>query len=273
MLKFYNSGKEFLQDNSAILDKYPLETVFFDANAKFMMRTDKNDFLVKVVNDDKFLIAVHNKDFPMVIFGSVDLCRHFAQVAVAEKLTFTKVLGTEILCEVFLKEYKILTGATFEVNHAMDIMCCNNVLTTDVDGVETPTKKDANQLARMLVDFSAEALGHDAKIDEVENDVVGRLSSFAVFRKDNRIVSLAAIKRETDKLASIADVYTLSQYRGKGLSCKVVTYLTKKILDSGKLPYLFVDKTNPISNHLYLKIGYTYATPQYEYKINIAKNE
>lgn len=268
MLKFYNNGQEFLQDNNEILEKYPLETVFFEVNAKYMARTDSNDFLVRIVKDGKFFIAVHNKDYPVVIFGSEDLCREFAQATVSEKLTFTKVLGNQNLCEAFLKEYQSLTGATYEVNHAMDIMCCNKVLTTDVSGVTTPTEKDVEELAAMIVDFHWAALAEKANADEIRKDVAGRLSGFAVIRQDGKIVSIASKSRETDKMTAISLVYTLPQYRSRGLSCKIVTSLTQQIIDNGKLAYLFVDKANPTANHLYTKIGYTYATPQYEYKIN-----
>ena len=74
MLKFYNNGQEFLQDNQDILVAYPLETLFFEANAKFMSRTDKNDFLLKITSGNAFLMAVHNSIYPMVIFGDINLC-------------------------------------------------------------------------------------------------------------------------------------------------------------------------------------------------------
>ena len=268
MIKLYNNGREFLQENVEILVKYPLETLFFEANAKFMAQTNNNDFLVKIAVADKFLIAVHNNNFPMVIFGAVDLCREFAQFAATQKLTFGKVLGAKDICEKFLQEYESLVGGTHAINHAMDIMRCDRILTDDVEGVEVPTEKDVDELAKMIVDFSAEAVGDNVNLYETKSDVLGRLSDFAIVKKDGKIVSIASTKREMDKLASIADVYTLPDYRCKGFSCKVVTYLTKSILDRGKLPYLFVDKTNPISNHLYTKIGYTYATPQYEFILN-----
>ena len=265
MLKFYNCGQDFLQENKDILVAYPLETLFFEVNAKFLTETNKNDFLVKIADGDKFLLAVHNQNYPMVIFGNMELCGEFAQFTFVQQLTFGKTLGSKDICEKFFAEYEKLAGGTHAVNHAMDIMRCDKILTQDVDEVETPTEKDADGLAKLIVDFTAEALGDDVNFDEVKRDVLGRLPSFAVIKNDGKIVSLASVKRETDKLASLADVYTLPQYRCMGLSCKVVTYITQKILDSGRLPYLFVDKTNPISNHLYTKIGYTYATPQYEF--------
>lgn len=267
MIKFYCSGKEFLAENKEILKKYPLETVFFEVNAKAIEHTDPNDFLVRLEADGKFLLAVHQSHYPMVIFGDSSFCAELAREANERKLTFDKILGCIDTCEAFLAEYGKLVVCRHEINHAMDIMRCDRVLTDNVDGVEQPSDNDIDELARLIVDFTSEALCDVADVDKVKKDVAARLNSFAVIRRDGKIVSLASIKRETDKLACIADVYTLPEYRSVGLACKTVTYLTESITKSGKLAYLFVDKTNPVSNHLYAKIGYTYAVPQYEIKI------
>lgn len=264
MIKIYGSGREFLEENGDLLLKYPLETVFFEGNANLITQTNDNDFLVKLQEEGRFLIAVHYDRFPMVIFGDNGLCAEFAREAVRLKLTFEKILGALNTCEAFLFEYEKLVNCTHEINHSMDIMRCDNVLTEDISGVETPTERDVDEISRLAADFAMEAMGDEVNENDVKEKVLSRLQSFLVIRKDNKIVSLASKKRETASLACIADVYTLPQYRNKGLSCKIVTCLTKQIIESGKLAYLFVDKTNPISNRLYQKIGYTYAVPQYD---------
>ena len=49
--------------------------------------------------------------------------------------------------------------------------------------------------------------------------------------------------------------------RKKGFSKKIVSFLTNYIVTNHKIAYLFVDKNNPISNHLYQSIGYVYDKP------------
>lgn len=267
MVKIYKSGQDFLSENSVILAKYPLETVFFEINAQFLTVTNSNDFVIRLDKDDKYLIAVHVGEFPMVIFGDNSLCADFARLAVKEKLTFPKVLGALDTCEAFLAEYDKLTGGTHKIIHAMDIMKCNEPRTSDVDGVDLATDKDLDELAQLVYSFNNEAMGESGNMEDCRQNVINNINNFAVIRKDNKIVSFASISRETAHLAAISSVYTLPQYRNMGLSCKIVTFLTKLITDSGKIPYLFVDKANPVSNHLYSKIGFTYATSQYEIKV------
>ncbi len=271
MYKLYKSGKDFLSDNAKILAEYPLETVFFEGNAKAIEQANNNDFLIRVDGGGKWLSAVHLKTYPMVIFGNTDLCRELAEIATANNLTFDKVLGGKDVCEKFLSAYECLAGGTHAVNHAMDLMSCKKVLTGDVSGVERATENDVDELVELTLSFGKEALGDKANRENVTKNIRETLPCFVVIRQDGRIVAVAANKRQTDKLAAISNVYTLPDYRCRGLACKVVTYLTSETLEKGKLPYLFVDKTNPISNHLYQKIGYKYETPQFE--IRYTKDE
>ena len=59
-------------------------------------------------------------------------------------------------------------------------------------------------------------------------------------------------------------VYTLPEYRNKGFARQTVTSFTADILKCGRTPYLHVDKTNPVSNRLYLSIGYVYGKTKLE---------
>ena len=56
---------------------------------------------------------------------------------------------------------------------------------------------------------------------------------------------------------SIGNVFTPKEERGNGYAYNIVYRLSKEFLDSG-LEYcvLFTDDSNPISNHVYEKMGY-----------------
>ena len=263
MLKIYPSGKDFLAENIEIIHNFPLETVFFEANAKYMPQTDRQNFLLKLMEDDKFLLAVHNGPYPMVIFGDVALCAELAHTVVELQLSFDKILGALSTCEAFLAEYELLTGATHKIRYAMEMMRCDSLLTSETDDVEIPTENDVDELANLMQTFHKNTLGESVNLEDLQTEIKGSLQSYAIIRCDGGIVSCACKKRETQCLACISAVYTSPQYRGRGFARKIVTFLTRQIIQSGKLPYLFVDKANPISNHVYTKIGYTYAVAQY----------
>lgn len=81
-------------------------------------------------------------------------------------------------------------------------------------------------------------------------------------------VSMAAKVRTTNNTASISWVYTLKNHRGKGYGGKATAYLTKRLLNQefGECN-LFTDASNPISNHVYTKIGYVQIGKQSVYSI------
>jgi uncharacterized protein len=75
--------------------------------------------------------------------------------------------------------------------------------------------------------------------------------------EDGIPVSQAAVGRKTIRGAVINAVYTPPHYRGKGYATACVASLSQMLLDS-KYDFccLFADLDNPISNKLYLNIGY-----------------
>ncbi len=261
MFLTYQSGDQFLDDNKEIIQKYPLETVFFVANAE-NMRDMSNGFAVKAAAGEKFLLAIRYGEFPMVLFGEKGLCGELAENLIKNNLTFNGTISEESLADTFFNGYETIAGGSHRTLHSMDIMKCGSVNDTDTGMVEIASLSDAKDIIRLMDRFSEQTETRRIKMDEIRSQITA--GRFAVVRKDGKIVSAAKKTRETEHLCSISGVFTLEEYRGKGFARQTVTYLTKSILNSGKLAYLFVDKTNPISNHLYQSIGYIYDIPQTE---------
>ncbi|OGO81587.1 MAG: hypothetical protein A2Y21_05170 [Clostridiales bacterium GWC2_40_7] len=80
-------------------------------------------------------------------------------------------------------------------------------------------------------------------------------------------VSQAAMGRKTLNGAVVNAVYTPPHYRGKGYATSCVASLSQRLLDSGyKFCSLFTDLANPVSNSIYMKIGYKPVCDYDEYK-------
>ena len=70
-------------------------------------------------------------------------------------------------------------------------------------------------------------------------------------------VSMAGISRRTGANISIAPVYTPTEYRNRGYGTALVAALSQRLLDAGHTTCcLFADLANPVSNHIYQKIGF-----------------
>ena len=86
-----------------------------------------------------------------------------------------------------------------------------------------------------------------------------KVSSGSIFFWDlSGPVSMAARTRPTPNGESVSLVYTPSSFRRKGYATAVVSRLSQRILDEGKqLCTLYTDLSNPTSNSIYKKIGYS----------------
>lgn len=75
--------------------------------------------------------------------------------------------------------------------------------------------------------------------------------------EDARAVSLAGVRRPTIRGSTVSMVYTSPEYRGWGYASACIASLSQRLLDSG-FTYCtsFTDADNPVSNHVYKKIGY-----------------
>ncbi len=79
-------------------------------------------------------------------------------------------------------------------------------------------------------------------------------------------VSMAAKARPTRHGITVGLVYTPAALRGRGYATACVATLSQRLLDEGyQFCTLFTDLSNPVSNHIYEKIGYTAVADFHEY--------
>ena len=120
------------------------------------------------------------------------------------------------------------------------------------------TENDREQLAQYIKNFHKDAL-EEEKTDEEANEKVDAYleRGYYLLEKEGKIVSQAVIGRELINGKGISGVYTPKEERGKGYAYELVYKLSKKCLDEGvEYCVLYTDAENPISNHVYEKIGY-----------------
>ncbi|MCM1522857.1 MAG: GNAT family N-acetyltransferase [Ruminococcus sp.] len=234
MFHIYGSGSDFLADNREIMRLYPLETVFFKVNADNLTDMSKG-FAAKAYNDrGEMMIGIRFADFPMVIFGDKCVIKEFAEGLAGNSLHFTKVLGNPDTADAFLRDYEELAGGKHRVNLSMDIMKCSHISAADTSGVEKACTNDIEELAELLAEFNREAVHTDIPVNEAAKKVKNSIDRYYLIRREGRIASAAEKLRETEYLCSISTVFTVKEFRGKGLARQTVAHITKEIIDRGK---------------------------------------
>jgi hypothetical protein len=118
-----------------------------------------------------------------------------------------------------------------------------------------------------------QAFHEDAQIrDDLESAELlarGKMQNEDLFLWENETgepVSMAAKSRPTRHGISVSLVYTPAELRGRGYATACVATLSQQLLDDGyQFCTLFTDLSNPVSNHIYEKIGYTAVADFHEY--------
>ena len=126
-------------------------------------------------------------------------------------------------------------------------------------GGRVATPSDCAILAAWVQGFSIEALGETLTDDEAQSRIASHIAHGAmhVWEGDGQPVSLAAAVAPTPRGIRINHVYTPPEFRGRGFAGALVASLTELVLDSGReFAFLHTDLANPISNRLYVRIGY-----------------
>lgn len=266
MYKKYESGLDFIEENLDILNANPLSTCFFKGNAQNIKGFGENHYIFKFIDGEKYLFLLCLKPWNLLLHGSASLCEEAAKIVAEHKFSFDGVLAELDLANAFLESYEKYCGGSHKVSLSMEIMYADSVKDEDTSTIERCTKNDIEEVVDLAVAFVAEAVHEKKTKEEIKDKIKDSICDFYCIRESGKIVSLGRLTRAEDQMASLSYVYTLPEFRVRGLSRKVVTYITQKILDEGKIPYLFVDQENPITNHLYSTIGYVYDTPKYEVK-------
>ena len=77
---------------------------------------------------------------------------------------------------------------------------------------------------------------------------------FGIFR-DTKLVAVSGQRMQTNDFIELSSVVTHPDYTRRGFAKQLITYTTKEILKTKKLPILHTDKGNT-AIHLYEKLGY-----------------
>jgi predicted GNAT family acetyltransferase len=177
----------------------------------------------------------------------------------AEKHKVPGVIGEVQSAALFKNEWMKKKGCENSVFMNQRIYVLREILyKSDVQGHFRPASpKDLNLIGNWLVGF-AEFIHDPINLNEGIKRAHNRIARKELYVWENRTaVSMATIARRTKSGGVISGVYTPPKHRVKGYAMACVSALSQLMLNSGfTFCSLFADLANPVSNHIYQKIGY-----------------
>ena len=221
-------------------------------------------YLAAVINADEDVVAVSTQTPPwQVLLSEVDDSRAI-ELLVADRIDDPPpaVLGPTASAAAYAKLLADRTGTAARLDMGERIFQLTNLVPPRrANGAMRPARPtDRALLVQWLTEFIDEALGGDSVVDIEE--MADRWASGEGRRMqlwlDNGIpVSMCGTGSPTPHGIRIGPVYTPSDLRNRGYASNLVARTCQLEMDAGRrLCFLFTDRSNPTSNHIYQEIGF-----------------
>lgn len=160
----------------------------------------------------------------------------------------------------FASRWSELSGLSYRPQMAQRIYQLSRVIKRSraAGRLREPNASDDAIMRKWRAAFSVDAEGMDPV--EAEKGAALPLPKsrhLVLWDVDGVAVSMAGFSGRTPNGIRVAWVYTPPEDRGKGFAGACVAALSQRLLDDGrKFCFLYTDLANPVSNHVYQKIGY-----------------
>lgn len=258
MIKRYDDGKTFIIDNFTFLDENKYLSVFFYFDAELLIKTDSNNYAIKVEEDNKKLLALKVEPYNLLLYGDKECLKELLNYLNENKLNYDNIMCACDIGDCLLEDnkYELFLGMDFMAAHEYTEETSTNVISANID--------DLDEIFACVNYFIKDChLADIPNIDKIRNNI----NNYRIIKENNMIISMASYSNDTDISYRITNVYTRPEYRGMGYGRKVVNAIKNEILDKGMIATLNVDKKNSISNHLYNKLGFKKVFSQGVYNI------
>lgn len=278
-LELYNDINRFIDDTFEILAENEIQNNVIIGNCiKGRDGLDTSNWFLATVKDDRGairLIAMMTPPYNLCLYETENtrdegvlglLARELSGMNIAVPGVITEKSLAAGFSDVYLpagsrNNIKVTNMRLFRLDTVSDIPISKGKL-------RLAAENDLYFLPYWHIHFSLDCgiLGSDMQ-SAIEKDKSFLAAKSLFVWEDGFPVSQAAMGRKTLNSAVVSYVYTPPHFRGKGYASSCVASLSRHLLESGhKSCCLFTDLSNPISNSIYMKIGYKPVCDFDEYK-------
>lgn len=275
-LSLYRDVHDFYNDTYDILMRDEAENMILLGNLiighEGKDKTDWRDpvnWLMAAVSDNNGirLTALMTPPHNITLYATDNIIDPIAINCLIEGLIDHDIPGVTTeknLAECFVREYTARKGLSFSTTMSQRIyrLKAVNPDVKQFGQLRLLEEKDMSFFPYWLEAFNAAGVYGQTEMSIPQEAAIYhyRLSTnkLYVLEVDGIPVSMAGYTREMQTAIGIAFVYTPPYYRGNGYASSCVAQLSQRALDEGyKTCVLHTDLSNPRSNSIYQRIGYT----------------
>ena len=268
----YEKIEDFIKENlELILEKEWLNCLMV-GNCLEGEKIGAQDWLLsKVVQNEKTeIILLYRKPWKLILYSPTNNISDELYKFTAEQVykQDRKLLGVNAETEMthkFARFYCEIAKKHYRLENSLKILVLEKMLPKQNENnaiFRIATEQDKTVLIQYIRGFYKDALQQELSVEDANQKFETYLErGYYVLEKEGKIVSQAVIGRTLIKGKCISGVYTPKEERGNGYAYELVYELSKKCLDEGaEYCVLYTDAENPISNHIYEKMGYVKRT-------------
>ena len=235
-----------------------------------------DDHLLATVVQDEQVVAVAMRTPPFGVILSGSGAAAVVGALVDEVVTsydaIPSALGHPDVAQPFVQACCQRTGASSHISMTQGIYQLETVIMpqTMTGHGFIAGRDDMEQVVAYYRGFRHDVGVESRSDDELRTTVAKRIDAtghngYYLWQHDDDIVSMAGYMGPTGNGIRIGAVYTPPALRGRGYASACVASLSQHLLDSGyRFCFLYTDMNNPVSNHIYIRMGYRYITPSVE---------
>lgn len=222
-------------------------------------------------NDSPILIFVNPMPYNLQLFSESfhqDAIDALIEYLILNMVEIKGVQGNYQNSHYFVSQYTQKTTLRFRTRLQMDIMRLDRLNTVPIqETMSFASVSDKETLKVYERAFFEEALGDEISDEELLKRLNSQIENQQIVLLKNAVGEILTMAMTTRKMKdgiAISLVYTPKKYRNKGFSQSLLYQLCTELLKTNKFVTLFVDKTNPVSNKLYWKLGFVITTDNYD---------
>ena len=264
----YDDIKKFMEDNMKLIEEKEWLNNLMVGNCEDGLQQGTEGWvLARVIDNNKTeLIMLNRKPWHLLFYSPTNnRTNELFEFAAKEVYKIDKdilgVNGDKELARKFAKYYCKEANIEYEVQTEMRILLLKKIIKAKMNEEVTFRKAnllDKPTLVKYIKEFNKEALNEEITQEEAE-EKYERYSKngYYVLENKGKILAQASLRNGLKKGECVSSVYTAKDERNKGYAYNLVYKISEKTLNNGaEYCVLFTDDTNPISNHVYEKIGY-----------------
>jgi len=279
-LVFYDSVDDFLTHHESMLFNQEAKHQLILSNAYRLKNSESkpSHFMGMIhINHDIKLIFLYMAPYNLLIDS-------FSDISTEDLYDFTYTIYQKCpnlpginaplhIAEPFCEFFRQISGKFYYKRLGMDIMVLHELqpLHLPEGSMRLASKKDLNLVNEWVLSFHQESLNEAVHVKDVDQSNQQRIEQSRLFLFENEhheIVSMGAIARTLQKGCSLSLIYSDIKKRNLGYGLAITYNLCQHIFNLGyEYITLFVDKSNPISNRVYQKLGFHIISSQYDFRL------